>query len=81
MAGLGENERSGESAWVASSSRTPHPLAQLMLSTTADPAVLKHLRYSAADVRGLVEGGDFFVLRDDDRGGFGGSGAVVAGPA
>lgn len=63
-----------------------HPLRlQLLLSTTTDPSILKHLRFSAADVRGLVEGGDFFVLRDDDRGGGTGSGGggggtgVVAG--
>lgn len=55
---------------------------ELLLSTAVDPSILKHLRYSAADVRGLVEGGDFFVLRDDDRGGSGGGGGgsgVVAG--
>ena len=62
---------------------TPPPLTptQLLLPA-AEPAILKHLRYAAADARALVEGADFFVLRDDAAGGGvrpGGSGLAGGG--
>jgi hypothetical protein len=49
-----------------------------------DQSIIKHLRCSAADVRALVEGGDFFALRDDDLDQVvvsgGGGTSVVGGP-
>lgn len=73
----GEEKRQGPHPLIQAHSSSH--LAQLLL-TAAEPAVLKHLRHTAADARALVEAADFFVLRDDAAaGGSAGGGAVSAG--
>lgn len=58
---------------------SPPPFFPQLLLTAVDPALLKYLHYTAADARALVEGTDFFVLRDDAARAGGNSGLAGGG--